>query len=341
MYVAMTRAKEKLIVTSSRVYKDTEEYEQKLSKWKNEYSDPSSFARAAREAKSYDEWIMPAAESQNGCWNCFDKVVSSIAYDGESKNDKEEIVIENTEEMRKLITKILEFRYKYPESGAIPAKTSVTAIKEMEDAEHTHEDDPVYMTQRPDFMRKEKAGAQIGTAHHQIMAYINTDGLKTINEEEYEDFVRKEIIRICAAGQVERDIAEDDEIIEIICKNVCGFFRSRMGKELLSADRIYREKPFEIEITAREYDASLPEEYENEKIVVQGIIDLYFEDNNGNITLVDYKTDRCSSAEEQRAVAEKYRKQLELYERAVEKILKKSVKEKYLYLFSAQSVVKL
>lgn len=341
LYVAMTRAKEKLIVTSSRVYKDTEEYEQKLSKWKNEYSDPSSFARAAREAKSYDEWIMPAAESQNGCWNCFDKVVSSIAYDGESKNDKEEIVIENTEEMRKLITKILEFRYKYPESGAIPAKTSVTAIKEMEDAEHTHEDDPVYMTQRPDFMRKEKAGAQIGTAHHQIMAYINTDGLKTINEEEYEDFVRKEIIRICAAGQVERDIAEDDEIIEIICKNVCGFFRSRMGKELLSADRIYREKPFEIEITAREYDASLPEEYENEKIVVQGIIDLYFEDNNGNITLVDYKTDRCSSAEEQRAVAEKYRKQLELYERAVEKILKKSVKEKYLYLFSAQSVVKL
>ena len=74
---------------------------------------------------------------------------------------------------------------------------------------------------------------------------------------------------------------------------------------------------------------------------VQGIIDLYFEDKNGDIILVDYKTDKCTSEAEQLAVAKKYEKQLILYARAMEKILKKSVKDKYLYLFSPQSVVKL
>ena len=60
-----------------------------------------------------------------------------------------------------------------------------------------------------------------------------------------------------------------------------------------------------------------------------------------NIILVDYKTDKCTSKAEQLAVAKKYEKQLILYARAMEKILKKSVKDKYLYLFSPQSVVKL
>lgn len=341
MYVAMTRAKEKLIVTSSRMYSDEEEYEQKLSEWKNKYSDSAVSARAAREAKSYDEWIMPAAETNCTYWDCFDKVVSSVAYEDGAEKENEDIVIENVEYMRTNIPKILEFRYKYPQSGAIPAKTSVTEIKEMEDEERSYESNPVYMTQKPKFMREEKLGAQIGTAHHQVMAYINIEELKTIDEKDYENFVSMEIARICREGQIEKDIEEDSEVISVICKNVCGFFESSMGKKLLCAKRVYREKPFEIEISAREYDNSLPEIYNDEKVVVQGIIDLYFEDNNGDITLVDYKTDRCSSKAEQQSVAEKYRKQLEMYGQAVEKILKKSVKEKYLYLFSAQSVVKL
>ena len=100
-------------------------------------------------------------------------------------------------------------------------------------------------------------------------------------------------------------------------------------------------KGFEISIPAYEYDNTLPDEYRNEQIILQGIIDLYFEDKNGDIILVDYKTDKCTSEAEQLAVAKKYEKQLILYARAMEKILKKSVKDKYLYLFSPQSVVKL
>ena len=172
------------------------------------------------------------------------------------------------------------------------------------------------------------------------MAFIDIQKLRQCDCG-FEETVKSEIIRIYDEGQIEKSIAEDEKIIETICNNVCGFFKSDMGKAVLCAKNVYRERPFEISITAREYDASLGEEYGEESIIVQGIIDLYFEDNDGNITLVDYKTDYCKTPEEQQKVADRYKKQLELYGRAMEKILQKPVKNKYLYLFSAQSMVKL
>ena len=341
LYVAATRAKEKLIVTAAKGYKTYEDYESQKDSWHEKYRDGKLSERVAEAAKSYADWIIPAVENNGQCWRCEDIVVYSADYSEDKAHEKEEIKIENVEDVRAAVQKILEFQYAYPLSGQIPAKTSVTAIKEMEDIEHIHEDDPVYMTRKPAFMREEKLGAQIGTAHHQLMAYIDIEKMKSIKEQKYEVFVNNEITRVASEGQIDSDMAEDTKITDLICKNVCEFFKSDMGKRVLEAKQVYREMPFEIEITAREYDASLGREYENEKVVVQGIIDLYFEDNNGDIILVDYKTDRCGTYEEQLAVANKYKKQLDLYERAMEKILKKSVREKYLYLFSAKSVIKL
>jgi ATP-dependent helicase/nuclease subunit A len=341
LYVALTRAREKLIVTASKVYKNREDYEKQLNEWREKYAEGVIPKSMSKDARSYADWIIPAVENGGKCWSVYDDVLTSAHCDAEEKSNEKEKPLENPEEIRELVKRILEFKYPYPEGGALPAKTSVTAIKEMEDSEHIHEDDPVYMTQKPKFMRKEKLGAQIGTAHHQVMAYIDIDKMRLETDDMYEEFTKNEIARIANEGQIERDIAEDGETVDMICKNVCGFFRSDMGKMVLEAKRVFREKPFEIEISACEYDAALGSEYESEKVVVQGIIDLYYEDKNGDIILVDYKTDRCKTEEEQLSVAQKYKKQLELYERAMEKILKKSVKDKYLYLFSAQSVVKL
>ncbi|MCD8180438.1 MAG: helicase-exonuclease AddAB subunit AddA [Firmicutes bacterium] len=341
MYVAMTRAKEKLIVTSAKAYKTREDCEKALDELKEKKSKSRLKFIDAKNAKTYSDWIIPAVSSDGKCWNAYEKIVLSLEHESGAKAQKEDVVIENPEEIRSLVRKILEFKYEYSESGAIPSKTSVTAIKEMEDMEHTHEDDPIYMVRKPKFLQTEKQGAQIGTAQHQIMAYINIEKMRSIDESEYESFAAEEIKRIAAEGQIERDIASDDKIIDMLCANVCAFFRSNMGRQVLNAERVHRERPFEIEISAREYDGGLDSGYDDERIVVQGIIDLYFEDKDGNITLVDYKTDRCSTREEQLAVAARYKKQLELYERAMETILKKSIKNKYLYLFSAQSVVEL
>ncbi len=337
LYVAATRAREKLIVTAAYEFGTRAKYEEKLTAWEMLKEDmPWDIERSA---KCLADWIIPVAQSDSKHWICRDVCGTE---DNEAEDETAETLTEEADSaLRESVRRILEYSYRYPKSGAIPAKTSVTAIKEMADEENTLNENPVYMASKPAFMRGENLGARIGTAHHQVMAYIDLEKMKTLEETEYEDFAADEITRIAEAGQIEGEIADDKEITDNICKNVCAFFRGGMGKSVLSAKRVYREQPFEIEISAREYDASLGEEYENESVVVQGIIDLFFEDADGSITLVDYKTDRCKTEEEQRAVGERYRRQVELYERAMERILKIKVKNKFLYLFSTHSVVEL
>ena len=90
--------------------------------------------------------------------------------------------------------------------------------------------------------------------------------------------------------------------------------------------KLYREKPFFINIPAKEIYG---EEVE-EKVLVQGIIDLYYIDENDDIILVDYKTDYVEKGKENELI-EKYKKQLELYQEALEEALHKKVKNKYIY----------
>ena len=245
-----------------------------------------------------------------------------LEYGADEDEDGAEAVIENPDEVREQVRKILEFKYKYPRSGEIPAKTSVTAIKEMEDAEHALREGPVYMTRLPVFLRGEKSGAQIGTAHHQVMAYIDIEKIKNAQKADYAKVIAEETKRIAAEGQLDKDIASDEKLLSVICENVRGFFESEMGSRVLAAKNVRRESPFEIEITAREYDASLTDGCDGETVIVQGIIDLYFEEENGDVVLVDYKTDRCKDKAEQKKIADKYKRQLRLYAQAMEKIKK-------------------
>ena len=343
LYVAATRAREKLIVTASYKFADRAAYEAQLDAWAEEAAAPIP-ASAAAKATCLADWVLPVAQRKESVWQCEDIALTSADYEFEQP-EPEEIVLSDEESVRQSVKQILEYSYEYPESGSIPAKTSVTAIKEMADYENVRVDhndtEPVYMASKPAFLRGTNMGARIGTAHHQVMAYINLDKMRTLAVGEYRDFIASEIKRIAEGGQIEPEIAENKEITDTICENVLGFFTSKMGGEVLASKNVQRESPFEIEIPATDYDGTLDARYEGETVVVQGIIDLFFVNGDGDIILVDYKTDRCHTEEEQRTVGEKYRRQLELYERAMEKILKRSVKNKYLYLFSAQNVLQL
>ena len=344
LYVAMTRAKEKLIIVSSDKYKDENEFNQKIQESVYNAKTMPKYIIASK-AKKYSDWLIPSIGISLNHWNFIPKFLAKTTVSDVIKEKQETIKVKNIDEMREKVQKLLEFHYERPQSGNIPTKTSVTAIKEMTEEELTRKSDieyePIYMMQKPDFMRTEKLGTQIGTAHHQLMAFFDIEKIKTLTENNYADFVASELVRVTNDGQIDSNVVSDKNIADMICKNVTSFWKSDMGKEVLSAKKVYRESPFEISIPAYEYDNTLPDEYRNEQIILQGIIDLYFEDKNGDIILVDYKTDKCTSKAEQLAVAKKYEKQLILYARAMEKILKKSVKDKYLYLFSPQSVVKL
>jgi len=112
---------------------------------------------------------------------------------------------------------------------------------------------------------------------------------------------------------------------------VLDFYSSEIGKRILKSDKIFKEVPFEVEISLKEI---LPTD-SDEKIILQGIIDCYFYEGD-EIVLVDYKTDIYSKIDE---IKEKYRQQLQLYKLAIEKITSKLVKNQILYLFSTKSMI--
>jgi ATP-dependent helicase/nuclease subunit A len=99
-----------------------------------------------------------------------------------------------------------------------------------------------------------------------------------------------------------------------------------------------REVPFNIEIPCRElYPEMDDESFESETILLQGVIDCYFEEPDG-IVMVDYKTDYVASGRIEE-IKERYRIQIQYYTRALETLTGKNVKEKYIYLFHIDKLV--
>ena len=107
---------------------------------------------------------------------------------------------------------------------------------------------------------------------------------------------------------------------------ILQFTKSEIWKQLKNAKEYYQEKPFYINVLASEiYDEDI-----NENILVQGIIDLYFVNESGQVVLVDYKTDYVENGNEFELV-EKYKNQLDLYKQALENALDLKVDRVYIY----------
>ena len=117
--------------------------------------------------------------------------------------------------------------------------------------------------------------------------------------------------------------------MEQIDKNVVyKFAQSPLAKELMKARKIYKEAPFYINIPVNELYQEV--EKTEDKILVQGIIDLYYIDKVDKLVLVDYKTDYIKQGEESKLI-ERYKKQLELYKKALENSLNKKVDKVMIY----------
>ena len=108
-----------------------------------------------------------------------------------------------------------------------------------------------------------------------------------------------------------------------------NYIKSDLFKMLQQAKEVNRETPFFMYIDS---------ENKEDKILVQGVIDLYFIDSNGNINLVDYKTDYAEKEEE---LIEKYKMQLDLYSRALSKAMKKEVTNKFIYSTKFNKLIKI
>ena len=158
-------------------------------------------------------------------------------------------------------------------------------------------------------------GSQKGTLVHLCLQRL--DEKKTYDLEE---------IKALIENLVNREIITPLEAQNINPYKIVEFTKSNIWKELQTAKKVYKERPFFINIPAKEIYQELLEE----EVLVQGIIDLYYINAEDEIVLVDYKTDYVERGKEGELI-EKYRTQLELYQKALEETLKRKVDKTYIY----------
>lgn len=176
----------------------------------------------------------------------------------------------------------------------------------------------------PKFAKEEK----ITASHKGTLLHLCIKSLDERKEYNYEDI--QNLIRHLQAKRIITE--EESEAINI--NAILGYTKSNLFRELKYAKEIHKEEPFYINISASE----IYEEDINENILVQGIIDLYYIDKDGNLILVDYKTDYVQNENE---LALKYKEQLYLYKNALEKALNKTVCETKIYSIYLQKEIQI
>lgn len=225
--------------------------------------------------------------------------------------------------VKKEIERRTTFSYPYETVENIPAKVSVSALKEkhMEELEEQRGLElfqPVKESYVPAFLagKTKLTGAGRGTAFHRVLELFD------YSVEPSVDNYRQMIQKLLENGRIDKDSADCIDYNKLV-----DFAASDVGRRMKKASlngTLKREAKFVMGVSASQID----KEYnDSENVLVQGIIDAYFEEN-GKIVLVDYKTDRVSSMSE---LTDRYATQLECYAEAIQKITGYAVDEKIIY----------
>lgn len=325
LYVALTRAKEKLIIVGRQkdVNKKMSE-KQKLLEIYSTIDDNKINPYLLQKYKTYLDWLelIYLKEGVANTKNLFTVNINkrektSVKIENEVEDISEKIIKEsnknNDEQEKEKIKEILNWQYKHQSIEGIPTKTSVSKLKEKREQE-------VQITQEPKFINEEAktklTGAQKGTLIHlclQKMKETEEYNLEKITEliEELKD---KEIIT-----EIEVQNIDKEKLLE--------YTNSQLWTELKQAKEIHKEHPFYINIKASRIYNQINKE-DDEDILVQGVIDLFFIDKDDKLILVDYKTDYVQNENE---LVEEYKGQLDLYKEALEQSLNKKVDKMCIY----------
>ena len=320
LYVALTRAKEKLIITG--ISKDLEkDFKQKreLLQIYNENMNIIDY-KLVKKYKTYLDWLeLVYLKNENKITD----IATLYTYtktdlekelnnkEQEKLNNIKEKIFENTKDLKDTenIKEILNWKYRYKKSSEIPTKTAVTRLK-------AEEDKKIELTEIPKFMEKEKkiTPAEKGTLMHLCIQRLNEKQTYT-----------KETIKQMIQSLVLKEIITTTEADAINIDTLYKYTKSALWNDLSKAKEIHKEQPFYINIPAKEI-------YENietdENILVQGIIDLYYISEDNKLILIDYKTDYVKKPEE---LINKYKTQLSIYKKALENSLNRRVDETYIF----------
>lgn len=328
LYVAMTRAREKLILMVSE-NKDWEKRLRRLSSGLTSKTAVEPFA--VRTCASYGDWLLTAAlrhpdsvTLRNSAETDVPVLNADFALRIEQNDDDsyiehnadEELEIEAEPRFLDEIKERLEYRYPYEGLSAIAAKRAASDSPEKELNEE------YFASSRPSFMEEEGlTPAQKGTALHKYLQFADYKSAFENPESERDRLVSKGFL-------------SENEGVSIDFTKIRNFFTSDLGNRILNAQVIYREYKFARLVPASRYAPDL-EAAKGEEVLVQGIADCVFE-RKGKLVIVDYKTDRVKTEEE---LIERYKNQMEVYREALSECLGLPVGETVLYSFSLQRAV--
>ena len=355
LYVAMTRARDQLILTghSSHIDRDWQRWTSHLN---------------PAQAKSYFDWVMPAALApfgakadadyarpgaawQDAVWQV--RIAKAVpagtveegAYDGEPRLEALRRGDLTGTPVPSWLDEQLSWQYAYPQAVRTAAKFSVSEVKRRYQELHSDElqdeaalsvpaaavippapgEDDAFAALPPWLAGEEAAvsGAQRGTALHKALQYITPAADQTTAT------LRREIDAFVRQGLLSREEAK-----LVYVPVLAAFCQSDIGRRMAESPELHREYPFTVLLAGGD---PLPETETGEQILIQGVIDCLFREDDAWI-LVDYKSDRLETAD---AFRRRYAVQLALYKRAVEQITHRTVEETYIYSLHLQQEIRL
>ena len=330
LYVALTRAKEKLIITgvTKGFEKKCKEKEELLFLYQKQNTNKIE-ERLLKKYVSYLDWLVLLnlkAPQQEKIKFFVHKVEKSKSE--QSEENHEEVAENKKIDIKELdnIKKVLSWKYKYNVLAKVPTKTSVSKLKEIKQKEEQDIDleellskEKVHKYETPSFMVKENrtiTSSRKGTLIHLCIQKL--DETKEYKEQDIKNLINE---------LVNKEIILKEEAEQIPVTGLVKYVQSDLWKELKAAKEIHKEEPFYMLIPANRIDESYPKD---EKVLVQGIIDLYYINKNDELVLVDYKTDYVQKGEEQKLI-DKYKEQLNLYKEALENSLGRKVNKVLIY----------
>ncbi|MBP1992859.1 helicase-exonuclease AddAB subunit AddA [Paenibacillus eucommiae] len=390
LYVALTRAREKLILLGT-----VKSLDKLIQRW-GRYLQRSEWMLPDFElakARSYLDWLGPALlrHPDAGLWRAriglqemplselledpsawkltvltpeqlvtADHTVESIPLDAErmeAVRSMEEV--HTADDWKELLEQRLSWEYPHSSAQQMFSKTTVTEMKRLSAAnrmEHEAELPAAKLfglnelegtaffksdgqgsllrsseLRRPRFMEEKKlTSAERGTVIHAVMQNLPLDRQPSA-----------EIIQAALDSMLERKLLTNAQYDSVDIEPILAYFATDLGQRMVAATKIEREVPFSFGLPAGEIYLAEAEntELQNETVLIQGVIDCLFEDEQG-LVMIDYKTDSVQgrSIEELR---ERYRLQIGLYTRAVEHIWKRPLGGVYIYYFENALIVEM
>lgn len=282
----------------------------------------------------YIQWILPALKYAPD--ECF-RLKHIIDPDPVGEHPElEDITYEYDDKFDKNILSLIKFDYKYTPLSVIPAKMAVSRLyPDILDDDVSLDMTAILKPRIPFFAQgaKQNRGAEAGNATHAFMQFCdfgNTD----------DNGVEKELVRLRERGFLSKEACE---LVDVDALNT--FFGSELYSKMRSAKKLYREKRFNVNLPANEFTSEHSEALEGEKILVQGVIDCFLYDDNEDITLIDYKTDRVpENMTRQQGIAmltERHSTQLIYYKKALESLTGDRVTRMIIYSFSLGEAIEL